>query len=437
MRKSKALIALLAAMICLSSCGAKPETAETEAATTTKAAETTEKAETEATTTAAETTEATTTTEAPPKELPKIKSFNQFLTGCMTFEADGKAYALNLVDKKLYEYDKNTYFPAVAHNIALTGEGKIYNFATGEEYEGEYLRNSSSYLTEFNPVYKVDEGFDGNVNYFGVIDWNGEWVLPLSSEYEICKNGLEKYNYNCSDSLIPYGKNGYIDTLYDFKNNKIYNSKDYGYSGISGVFGDNALFGNWNGGYSDLAKYNTKTGETTVILKNAGPGDYDGRDNNITWYSHGTAFVKEGSAIILDNNYNVLNYDLSKYKIIKVCDATEDYVLFASENTNGDNYAVILNKDGNRVTEPIKCNERAVFGAYISGDYVVMLSLEGKDYVIDCKTGETKIYEDDKAYKIERFDTQSGLLLVESDGAYYLADPADPDTLINPLEFAE
>lgn len=432
MRKSKALIALLAALICLSSCGAKPETAETEAATTTKAAEATEKAETEATTTAEETTEATTTTEAPPKELPKIKSKSNFSNGCITFEADGKGYALNLVDKKLYEYDKNAYFQSVAHNIGLTGNWTIYNFATGEEYEGESLSNYY-YLSDFNPVYKVDEGFDGNVTYFGVIDWNGEWVSPLSSEYEICKNGLEKGNYDCSDSLL-YNYSTML--VFDFENNRTYNPKDYGYWSASDVYGKNTLFNNGDDyGYYDLAKYNTNTGEITEIFKNAGYCEYTYKMRS--WFSHGTAFVNSNSgAIILDNDFNVLNFNLSEYKITKVLDATEDYVLFASENTNGDYYAVVLKKDGSRVIEPIKCNKN-YSAAYISGDYVVMLNLDSKDYVIDCKSGETKTYEDDKAYNIENFDTESGLMLVESDGAYYLADPADPDTLINPLEYAQ
>lgn len=434
MRKSKALIALLAALICLSSCGAKPETAETEAATTTKAAETTVKAETEATTTAAETTEATTTTEAPPKELPKIKSSTYFTDGCMTFEADGKAYALNLVDKKLYEYDsKNVDVATVAHNIALTNKGKIYNFATGEEYEGEYLI-TNIYLSEYNPVFKVDEGFDGNVNYFGVIDWNGEWVLPLTSESEICKNDLKKGSYNCSDFF--FYDNYFPNVVFDFKNNRTYNSKDYGYWSTSDIHGKNTLFNNGDDyGYYDLAKYNTNTGEITEIFKNAGYCEYTYKMRS--WFSHGTAFVNSNSgAIILDNDFNVLNFNLSEYKITKVLDATEDYVLFASENTNGDYYAVILKKDGSRVIEPIKCNKN-YSTAYISGDYVVMLNLDSKDYVIDCKSGETKTYEDDKAYNIENFDTESGLMLVESDGAYYLADPSDPDTLINPFEFAQ
>ncbi|MGN0578448.1 MAG: hypothetical protein ACI4J4_07500, partial [Ruminiclostridium sp.] len=373
----------------------------------------------------------TTTTEAPPKEVPKIKDYSTFLKGCMTFKADGKYYALNLVDKKLYEYDKNTYFTAVAHNIALTGEGKIYNFATGEEYDGECLSNSS-YLAHYNPVHKVEESFDGNVNYFGIIDWNGEWVLPLSSEYEICKNGLKRGDYGCSDTLITYmDKEYYNYVAYDFKNNKTYYPEDYGYSDILGIYGENIILYNSYYDCFSLAKYNTKSEELSIVFENTDNPYFNG-----SWCSHGTAYVnEEGTAVILDNDFNVVNHDLSEYKITKVLDATEDYVIFTSRNSNNDLYVVILKKDGSRVIEPIKCNEYST--AYIIGDYVIIKSLGIKDYVIDCKSGETKIYDDKKVYYIEKFDTASGMMLVKADGAYYLADPADPDTLINPLEYAQ
>lgn len=405
---------------------------EKETKETTEKAETTTKAETEATTTAAETTaapettEATTTTEAAPEELPKIERINSLLNGCMTFEADDKAYALNLVDKKLYEYDRNTIFSVVAHNIALTRYGKIYNFETGEEYDGEYLR-VTEYLTEYNPVYKVEESFDGNVNYFGIIDWNGEWVLPLSSEYEICKNDLVKGYCECSDSLLFN-----YSTVLDLKSNKTYNAKDYGYSDIFGIHGDNILLCNPYYDRFSLAKYNTKSEELSIVFENTDNPYFNG-----SWYSHGTAYVnEEGTAVILDNDFNVVNHDLSEYKITKVLDATEDYVVFTSRNSNNDLYVVTLKKDGSRVIEPIKTST-TYFDTYIIGDYIIMIDFDGKDYVIDCKSGETKIYEDDKAYNIIKLDTESNLMLVSSNGYLYLADPTDHETLINPFEFAQ
>ncbi|MGN0618290.1 MAG: hypothetical protein ACI4J7_04635 [Ruminiclostridium sp.] len=435
MRKSKALIALLAAVMCLSGCGAKTETAETEAATTTKAAETTTKAETEATTTAVETTEATTTTEAPPKEFPKLKTYNNFENGCMTFYNDNQAYALNLVDKKIYKYDnKSVKVSFVGGNIASTYEDGVYNFATGEMNEYEIL-NYLHVFSDYNPVYKIDESFDGNVCYFGVMDRNGEMVLPLSSEYVICKQIEENESglYYCSDSLC-YDAERYANKIINYKDNKVYNTKDMGYMCCLSVSGDNALIGNWSGKYyTDVAKLNTKTGEITPIFENAG-NKYDYR--YMTGYKHGMTFASsEKGAVILDRDYNVMNYDLSAYYVLAVYDCTENYVLFASNNDKGDRYIIILDKDGNRVIEPVKGEGGR--NSYICGDYVVIIDMSKKDYIIDLKTGDIRVFEDKNTYDIEKFDVDSGFMLVKAGKGYYLADPADPDTLINPLEFAE
>lgn len=390
----------------------------------------TEEVKEEETTTAPETTEET-TTEAAPKELPKINECStSLMIGCITFEADGKSYALNLVDKKLYEYDeKEHHVTASAHNIALLSGNKIYNFATGEEYDGEYFSNSF-YLSQYNPVHKVEESFDGNVNYFGVIDWNGDWVLPLSSEYEICKYDIKKFDFYCSDSMFcDYYTTGLV---YEFMSNRTFSPKDYGYNGITGIRGENALLFKHDGSkFTGIARYNTKSGEITVILENAEYNVYP--FDMKSWYAHGMAFVNKdgGGAILLDNDYNVVDFDLSEYKIRQIYDLTEDYAVFASESSDGVDYTVILDKNGNRIIEPIKGKNRAS----LIGDYAIIYG-EKTDYVINCKTGETKAYEDDKVYNIENYDIESGIMLVKSDGAYYLADPADPDTLINPFEYA-
>lgn len=383
------------------------------------------------TTTAPETTEET-TTEAPPKELPKIKECSTLvMMGCITFEADGKSYALNLVDRKLYEYDRKEHrVSAAAHNIALISGDKIYNFATGEEYEGECLSNSS-YLSHFNPVHKVEESFDGNVNYFGVIDWNGDWVLPLSSEYEICKYDIKESTFYCSDSMFwDYYTTG---LAFEFMSNRTFSPKDYGYNSIAGIGGENALLFKYGEGkyFTGLARYNTKSGEITVILENAEYNEYP--FDMQSWYAHGMAYVNKdgGGAILLDNDFNVVNFDLSEYKIRQIYDLTEDYAVFASESSDGIVYTVILDKNGKRIIEPMKGKSQAS----IIGDYVIICGKK-TDYVINCKTGETKTYEDNKVYDIVSYDIESGLMLVKADDAYYLADPSDPDTLINPFEYA-
>lgn len=49
---------------------------------------------------------------------------------------------------------------------------------------------------------------------------------------------------------------------------------------------------------------------------------------------------------------------------------------------------------------------------------------------------EWAAWEEQERGVIEAFDKDSGMLLMKSDGAYYLAAPSDPDTLLNHFELA-
>ena len=108
----------------------------------------------------------------------------------------------------------------------------------------------------------------------------------------------------------------------------------------------------------------------------------------------------------------------------KVFDATEEYVIFIADGADGDRYVMILDKDGNRVVEPFESGSTQ--NAYIIGDYAVV-----EDKIINCKTGEIKTVD------YEEISGYTGKMLVQSDGAYYLADISNPETLINPFEIAE
>lgn len=123
-----------------------------------------------------------------------------------------------------------------------------------------------------------------------------------------------------------------------------------------------------------------------------------------------------------------------------IYDATEDYILFSAENPNGNRYTLITDKSGKRIVDPIEGaniyrDSQNNCRAYIRGDYAICLLSNGGGYIVNCKTGKVKTYSDDKI-SIEAFDKDSGMLLMKSDGAYYLAAPSDPDTLLNPFELA-
>ena len=133
---------------------------------------------------------------------------------------------------------------------------------------------------------------------------------------------------------------------------------------------------------------------------------------------------------IIDSNCNALDFDLSEYSVQTIWDATEDYILFTAVNPNGNYYTLITDKNGKCIVDPIEGYYRD--SSYFKGDYAILST----KYIINCKTGEVKTYADDNL-SIEAFDKDSGMLLMKSDGAYYLADPADPDTLLNPFELVQ
>ena len=198
-------ILMAAIMLSMAGCNGSTETSETttegaEVTTTTAAEEGT----TEATTTVPETEETTTTTEAP-KETPKITSEPKIYNDCMVFEADGKNYVYNITDKAMYEYEGEGGIGDSIGNIIRTDD-KIYNLKTKELYD---VKMHSVNLYDYNPVYKVEESFDGDTYYFGIIDKNGEWVLPMSSDYAICEYKFTGDLYGVSSSLVNFNNGSF------------------------------------------------------------------------------------------------------------------------------------------------------------------------------------------------------------------------------------
>ncbi len=410
--KKKLLCIVIAAAMSMSfaACGeaeATPDTDDSGAeVTTTAAAEDTEAG--------GDATEETTTAETEaPKEVKKITEWPKFLfKDGMVFEVDDITYIYNIADNKMYDCGEDTVVYSACGKIACL-DHKLHNLETGETYDVELYNRD--YVDEYNPVYKIEKSFDGDTFYFGVIDKNGEWVVPLSSEYEICKDESAQ-DFDVRGGYMVCGF-----SLYDWKTDKMTETPNNRWAGLS----DGILISEGHSYDYDYYKYDPATGERTLLYE-GNHSDNEGfvgrTQSNGTWISDG----KDEYTIVLDKSLNkICEFD---YYASCVYAANEDYVVFESSNDN-DFYIIILDKDGNRVVEPFSSGQGGSF--VMIGDYVMNGSR-----IINCKTGEIKEWADDYAYEIFNFFPEAGKILVTFDGAYYIVDVSDLDTLINPFESA-
>ena len=357
MKKKSMSIALMAALIISAAgCGEKAPavttTAKTEAAATTAAAAaTTAKEDTaeETTTTAAETTTEA-TTEAPPREIKNITKYNSFKNGTLFFEISNTGYVYDVLENKMYDYDANELKSVqyACGKLVMTnynGENKITNLETMETYDAELFESYAGFgggprLDTYNPVYSVKEDFDGNVYSFGILGSNGEWVLPMSTEYAVCdllKSNKYLYANTATSSFATLGVGKYDRYFYNYKTNEMIELDNPQWW----AFIDNyVLLSNYNsiGSYS-YSVYNTKTKETTKL-----DGEY------LTFERREHCIVLQDldkNLTILGSNGNILNYDLSDYNIKsneRILDATDDYIAFVAENTDGDTYTGLKNQ---------------------------------------------------------------------------------------------
>ena len=473
MKKRIISVLLMSAMVLgMAGCNGSTETpqtttedSETTAATTTSttnedvATETTTVADTEEATketTEAVETEATTTTTATtveepeiPEELPTISKIRVYDNNHIYFyDADSVSYAYNLEDNVMCKngygiIDRNLHV-AEQRGFDIGYKFPLYNLITNEYYEYNCLGNYDGYYF----VWKEESDFDGSAYYFGILDSNGEWVLPLSSDYEICNfdfNGLRnRSNYNVAfrtdSSFCFYANDGGSDGLeiitYNWKNDTLSYGTDNpalkalacgnGHNTIYTdpvLYDDSILFV-----YQDYYMYNINTGEYTILFD----------DGSLSYCGDGVYFIRysDEQYTIIGKDFNKL-YDITGYTINtdnggNLCiDATENYAAFEADGADGKSYTIIIDKDGNRVVDPIPESLIAM-----SGDYVITES-----EVINCKTGERKAQSFKKVYdeygRIVNIVDKDGRVMVYSDDGYYFIDPSNPDTLINPFELVD
>lgn len=437
-KKLLSAIILSALVLSLAGCGNESTPDEPTSAESQNAAA--DDSTAEETTAPPETTEVTTETEAP-KEIAKVTSCDKFGNGDMLISDGDKNYVYSITDNKMYSGDDEIFdnIIAVGGKLALVrgdddDENYYYNLEAEEKYDVNPLYHNTD-IDEYNAVYKIDESFDGNVNYVGVINSDGEWVLPLSSDYAICQNDPRDISSPvkpcCTGSLMWFDGS----SVYDYKNDKIISSDrtEISFFGIDVIVGDKILGMNLDG---YLSEYNTQTEQVSIISK-----DFRDDYSMELWYNYRGALATSDSksSLIWDNDGNLIDCDLSDYdysEAIMLLDIADKYIIFQTKNIDGDIYIIVTDKKGNRVIEPIRGVAHA---AYIYNDYAVITGMtDGNDaecqYIVNCTTGETTAYTGTDNFN---FDPKSGKLIIKKDGNYYIADVSDPETLLNPFELAD
>lgn len=404
-------------------------------------------------TTAPVTEAETTTTE--PIEVKDIERYDSFVNGNFTFKVDGIGYVYCITENKMYSYESRAFGNLLVANGKLAifeteSSPALYNLETKEyiasyDVNGmkplcsingytDYFREDYWLLSDYTPIYKTNDSFDGKTFGYGVVDKNGEWVIPFSSDYKVSKcTNLDVSGAGLCGLLMSMGDGDdgiyyYAPEIDEFVDDKIHNAL-----GDESLFyipfrnsGDEYLIINWDyyDGPAKMVKLNIKTGDYSVI--------YDGKmqyDDDYSIFSNEEYTFAFG----IDDDFNKYEYDLSEYSVNKILCMNENYIVFSAKNPDGDYFGIFMDRNGNRVIDPIK----GIGATYMNGDSIVCVGENYKKYFINLKTAEVTTKEEDSCYSIEKFDYKTGMMLVRQDDKYYLVNPADPETLINPFELAE
>lgn len=400
-------------------------------------------AETTAPVSEAETTEQ-------PEAYKQIGKIDYLQNGNLVFEMGGMGYVYDTVDNTLFSYDSSRFDKLCATNGKLAifyneSSYALYNLEKQEILASKdtngmsplcqslFIPNDFTSVywmySDYTPIYRANEGSDGKAFEFGIMDKNGEWVIPFGSDYKVsdCTN-LDFVGANlCGQILYLWkgeaGKIYYPETD-EYLDEKIHNafgdqSNDY-FPFMNN--GDEYLFENLKDAISDkIIKFNIKTGDYSVIHE----GEF------ISYGDMSVFFNEDYSSVFgIDDNLNKYEYNLSDYSVDKILCMNENYIVFKGSNSDFKMTTFVLDRDGNSVFEP----GESMMQAFISGDKVAFMNYDNEASFVDLKTGDVDKREALK-YNLVRFDYESGLMLVKVGGVYYFADIADPDTLINPFEF--
>ncbi len=497
MKKRILSILLMSAMLLgMTGCNSgteAPESTTTDsaevAATTTAAKEDTveatkEAVETEATTTTAKTEATTTTTTTTeeiveePVELPLVREiiYNYlpfYLSGTTT---DNKPFVYNVAEKSVYIPDDDNelfmhYFRnhnCIIGNYALNTMPSEYVVITNYK-SCDYGLNEFNKDNEYENFKVLDhtimptvvvgskEDFSGKVNYYGVIDENGEWLLPMTpTEIDIAEIDYDRLLgegtriIKCTSEYIAY--HTYNNKVNCFDLSVYFYKEDRTVTYDNWCIVDGIIRWPENGecflvisldekGNRQAIRHNIRTGESEIISYEYFKIFFENYRKYRT-YDNGVITVYKPNYSDFTFSTTEYNYDLSEYNGVSISEVNDNVVVFYADNPNGTSYRLIMKNDGTLIGEPV---ESKGLITYLFDDKILSITASGKDrslkhekQMIDIETGEvTDISADYVVYSVIENEDGSCKLLVKSDNAYYYVDPSDFETLINVFEGVE
>lgn len=439
--KKRILCTIIMASLILSmtACGSTDtaDTASTEEVTVSvenndeASADNSEEAETEPTAEAETEAENEAETEAP-IEVQDIYHCSFFTNGYAYLSCrDGSEYIFNAKDNtvmlkdndewnctSIYPFGDYIFLPD--YNISYVVDPQTGEIAFKSGDDDLYIHawdNEAQKLV----ITKKEESFEGNKLYVGVMNNKLEWDYELT---EVTSDALSGAN-PASCSYLPFGDKLLVT---DFsKKLMVYSLKDKTLTDMSDDFTPRFLSTDkgkhicYDHNCIDLMCFDSD-GEIKKICE---PDD----GANINIISNTIVINYRNNWSFYDLDLNKLGFDLSSYDIKEILDVNSEFIAFAAENPDGVVYTIIMDKNNNIIGDPIKTT---YYDVVLTDDYAV---LTGMKIIVNLKTGEAK----EAAYSIEYVDNATGKMIVKSsdDHNFYLVDPADPDTLINPLEIAK
>lgn len=297
-------------------------------------------------------------------------------------------------------------------------------------------------------VFEVNESFEGNTYAMGLMSYEGEWILPLKSDWpwltdERCLRGSVGYLGNGG---YAFGSGYAASTAYyvlDIETQAVSSlavpaadlryETEYIDSYNLAYYEDGCLY--YFGDSKGVFSYNIETGEKKQLIDSSNFKVTHMSQNGVYW------FRTDNTIYVCNKDKHVATYNMSEYADASIVKADEKAILFTMNNADGTQYLCLMRPDGTMVFEPVKTENLGGY-KYLNQDKMAYFDYSTYTlYVCDIESGEVtsntlpesssmQYYccDEENAYIIVCvYDSLKGWL-------YYIVDADDAETLINPFE---